>query len=158
MATNNSLAYFALGGVIGFAGGGALAAESASFTLSEADRQSVFKAAGAVQRKGVWVVCADDPHTSGARIEGVRDLNGDGLPDVVVMEDGSFCHGDAGTGYQVLSKQRGGGWKMMASSSGMSEFLNHTTAAETIEHCCPKTACLRACARHFKGYRDGSHH
>lgn len=123
MAMNCTAACMTLGGLIGFAIGGAYAAESVSFTLNEADKQSVFKAAGAVQRKGGWVVCADDPNTSGARIESVRDLNGDGLPEVVLMEDGSFCHGHAGTGYQVLSKQPGGGWKVVTSSSGIPEFL-----------------------------------
>lgn len=125
MATKKSArAHLALGGLIGFAVGGAVAAEPAPFTLTAADRQSVFKAAGAVKRNGVWVVCADDPNnTSGARIEGIHDLNSDGLPEVVVMEDGSFCHGAAGTGYHVLSKQRSGSWKVMTSGSGIPEFL-----------------------------------
>lgn len=124
MAKSSTLAYFTLAGLIGLTGGGAVAAEPVSPTLSDADRLNVFKAAGAVQRKGAWVVCADDPNPSGARIESIRDLNSDGLPEAVVMEDGSFCHGAAGTGYQVLSKQRSGGWKVMTRSSGIPEFLD----------------------------------
>ena len=71
----------------------------------------MFKAAGAVQRKGMWVICADDPNTSGATIETVRDLNGDGRPEAVVTEGGTFCYGLAGTGFHLLSKQANGSWR-----------------------------------------------
>lgn len=91
--------------------------------LNDADRLAVLEAAGAVQRKGMWVICADDPNTSGATIETVRDLNGDGRPEVVVTESGTFCHGHAGSGYQLLSKQANGDWKLMSRNSGIHEFL-----------------------------------
>lgn len=44
-------------------------ADNPGASLSEADRLAVFKAAGAVQRQGRWVVCADDPNTRGAVID-----------------------------------------------------------------------------------------
>jgi hypothetical protein len=101
------------------------AAESAAagMTLSEADRAAVFKAAGAIQRKGAWVICVDDPNGGGASIEMVRDLNGDGRPEAVVSEGGTFCYGHAGTGYTLLSKQGDGTWRVMSSNSGVPEFL-----------------------------------
>jgi hypothetical protein len=34
----------------------------ADMTLTEADQQAVFKAAGAVQKKGRWLMCADEPN------------------------------------------------------------------------------------------------
>jgi hypothetical protein len=95
----------------------------ASMTLSEADRTAVFKAAGAVQRKGAWVICVDDPDGGGATIDMVRDLNGDGRPDAVVSEGGMYCYGHAGVGYTLLSKQGDGTWRVMSSNSGIPEFL-----------------------------------
>jgi hypothetical protein len=97
--------------------------DDAGAMLSEADKVAVFKAAGAVQRKGKWVICADDPNASGATIETVRDLNGDGRPEALVTESGMFCHGHAGSGYQLLSKQANGNWKLMSRNSGIPEFL-----------------------------------
>lgn len=98
-------------------------AESAGVTLTEADRAAIFKAAGAVQRKGKWVICADDPDPSGAVIETVRDLNGDGRPEAVVTEGGTYCYGMAGTGFQLLSQQGNGSWRVMTGSNGIPEFL-----------------------------------
>jgi hypothetical protein len=115
------------GVALGIALGGAplAAAESgpAAMTLGAADQTAVFKAAGAVQRKSGWVICVDDPNTSGAVIETVRDMNGDGRPEAVVSEDGTFCHGHSGTGYTLLSKQADGKWRVMSSNNGMPEFL-----------------------------------
>jgi hypothetical protein len=97
--------------------------DDAGATLSEADQRAVFKAAGAVQRKGRWVMCVDDPNTSGAMIGQVADLNGDGRPEAVVTEDGTFCYGHTGMGYQLLSKQANGTWRAMSGGSGIPEFL-----------------------------------
>jgi hypothetical protein len=92
-------------------------------TLTDADKIEVFKSAGAVQRQGKWVVCADEPNPTGATIESVRDLNGDGRPEAVVTEGGTFCYGHAGMGYQVLSRQADGRWRVMSSGSGIPQFL-----------------------------------
>ena len=99
------------------------AAASAELTLTDADRRAVFKAAGAMQRKGMWVMCADDPNSSGATIDTVRDLNGDGRPEAVVSEGGTFCYGHTGMGYQLLSKQADGTWRAMSGGIGIPEFL-----------------------------------
>ncbi len=123
MTMNCKVAFVALAGLTGLIPGGVLAVDSVSAGLSEADKRAVFKAAGAVQRKGAWVICVDDPNAAGATIERVGDLDGDGLPEVVVTEAGSFCHGQAGVGYQVLSKQPAGGWRVIAANSGVPEFL-----------------------------------
>lgn len=94
--------------------------------ITRADRIAILKTAGAIQRGDQWVICADDPNTSGARIDEVRDLNGDGRPEAVVSEDGTFCHGFVGTGYQILSQQQDGSWKRVDSNNGMPEFLDTT--------------------------------
>lgn len=95
----------------------------AGMSLSEADRLAVFKAAGAVQRKGMWLMCADEPNPSGASLESVRDLNGDGRPEAVVSEGGTFCYGHAGTGFQLLSKQADGKWRALTGGGGIPQFL-----------------------------------
>ena len=99
------------------------AAHSAGQTLSDADKVAVFKAAGAVQRKGLWLICRDEPNPSGATIETVRDLNGDGRPEAVVSEGGTFCYGRAEAGYALLSKQLTGSWRVMTGGSGIPAFL-----------------------------------
>ncbi len=91
--------------------------------LSAADRAAVFKAAGAVQRDGKWIICTDDPAPSGASIDEVRDLNGDGRPEAVVSEGGAFCYGFAGTGFQLLSRQADGRWRRITGDIGIPEFL-----------------------------------
>jgi len=97
--------------------------DDAGAMLSEADKVAVFKATGAVQRKGKWVICADDPNASGATIGQVTDLNGDGRPEVVVTENSTFCYGHTGTGYRLLSKPANGQWRGMSGGIGIPEFL-----------------------------------
>ena len=91
--------------------------------LSASDRTAVFKASGAVRNGGEWLACPDDPHGGGAEIAEVRDLNGDGRLEAVVVGYGMFCYGHAETGYTLLSKQADGSWKMMDSNNGIAEFL-----------------------------------
>jgi hypothetical protein len=122
----NTIRMATLGGVgaLGFALTMAQAvAAGADVTLSEADKAAVFKAAGAVQRKGMWLMCADEPNPSGATIETVSDLNGDGRPEALVTEGGTFCYGRAEAGYALLSKQTNGSWRVMTGGSGMPTFL-----------------------------------
>jgi hypothetical protein len=88
----------------------------------------VFKVAGAVLRQGKWIVCdppadAGAPEPAGAVIETVHDLNGDGRPEAVVMDGGSYCYGFTGAGFQLLSKQPDGGWRVIAGDIGIPEFL-----------------------------------
>lgn len=92
--------------------------------LSAADRVAAFKAADAKQQGGRWVICTDDPQTSGASIEDIRDLNGDGRPEAVVVEDGTFCNGASGARFALVSQQADGGWRSMLASEGMAEVLS----------------------------------
>ena len=91
--------------------------------VNASDRIAIYKAAGAVQRDGKWIVCTDDPQAGGASIDEIRDLNGDGRPEAVVSEGGTFCYGFTGTGFQLLSKQANGSWKRITGDIGMPEFL-----------------------------------
>lgn len=128
MATNTGFLQSLFGGValsVAMCAPSLVAAESApaTMTLSGADQMAVFKAAGAVQRKGMWLMCADEPNPGGATIETVRDLNGDGRPEALVTEGGTFCYGRAEAGYALLSKQTNGSWRAMTGGSGMPSFL-----------------------------------
>ncbi len=91
--------------------------------LNAADRIAVFKAAGAVQRGGKWIICKDDPQAEGASIDDVRDLNGDGRPEAVVSEGGTYCYGMTGQGFTLLSRQANGGWKVITGDIGIPEFM-----------------------------------
>jgi len=92
-------------------------------TVDAADRAAIFKAAGAVQRGDKWIICSEDPQAAGASIDEVRDLNGDGRPEAITSEGGSFCYGFTGTGFQLLSQQADGSWKRITSDIGIPEPL-----------------------------------
>jgi hypothetical protein len=112
-----------LGLFLGLLASGALAAEG--MQLSAADKTAAFKAAGFKLAGGKWQGCGDpgtDSYEAGA-IDIVRDLNGDGRPEVVITEGSTFCYGMTGTGFTLLSKQANGAWKMITASQGIPEFL-----------------------------------
>ncbi|CAD5110568.1 hypothetical protein [Zestomonas carbonaria] len=94
--------------------------------LSPQDEAAAFRAAGFKQQGQQWRLC-DDPGTSSytpGTIETVRDLNGDGRPEVVISEGSTFCHGMTGMGYSLVSQQADGSWKLMDSSTGIPSFLD----------------------------------
>ncbi|MCB1965197.1 MAG: hypothetical protein KDI64_03840 [Candidatus Accumulibacter sp.] len=96
-------------------------------TLSAADEAAAFKAAGFTLKDKRWQAC-DDPtpgYTPGA-ISEVRDLNGDGQPEAVITEGGTFCYGNTGVGYSLVSKQANGSWKLVTSGTGIITFLSTT--------------------------------
>ena len=95
---------------------------AAPVALAPAERAAVFAAAGAKKRGARWVICTEDT-SAAARIDKVEDLNGDGRPEAIVGEDGSYCHGMAGTGFVLLSKQADGKWKQLHAETGIPEFL-----------------------------------
>lgn len=97
-------------------------AAAAQSTLPSADEAAAFRAAGFTQVQGQWRACVDDPGTasySPGTIESAADLNGDGLPEAIIIESSSFCYGMQGAGYMLVSKQRGGTWKLITSGSGI---------------------------------------
>ena len=93
----------------------------AQATLSAADQAAAFTAAGFTRIDGQWRAC-EDPGTasySAGTIDQVTDLNGDGQPEAIISESSSFCYGMQGAGYMLVSKQAGGGWKLITSGSGI---------------------------------------
>ena len=118
-----ALKSFALLFAFGFSAMPAFAVSPAKPGLSPVDRLAAFKAARAVRRGNMWLICADEPNPSGAQIDDVRDLNGDGRPDAVITEGGTFCYGSAEMGYAIVSKQANGSWRLIDGGSGIPNFL-----------------------------------
>lgn len=56
-------------------------------------------------------------------MELIEDLNGDGRPDALITEGSTYCYGQAGTGFYLVSQQPDGYWKLMLKESGVAEFL-----------------------------------
>ena len=85
--------------------------------LSQTDTAAAFKAAGFKLKGKKWVACAE------GTISEVRDINGDGLPDAIISEGGTECHGMTGQGYNLVSKQPNGTWKLVSGGTGIPLFL-----------------------------------
>lgn len=99
----------------------AIAAPASMPQLSAVDRAAAFRAGGFRRVGAQWRRC-DDPGTAShvpGTIESTADLNGDGLPEAIITESSSFCHGNEGQGFVMVSKQRGGVWRRMAEGSGI---------------------------------------
>jgi len=101
-----------------------MSAFGAAETLTAADEAAAFKAAGFRLQGKQWRAC-DDPtatYQPGA-IQEVRDINGDGLPEAVITEGGTFCYGNTGAGYNLVSMQADGHWKLITNGTGILIFL-----------------------------------
>ncbi len=100
--------------------GAALAAAPAP-----AERAAIFAAAGFRRAGRDWRSDCDDPgtpsYTPGA-IELHRDLNGDGRPEAIVTEGGTYCYGNTGTGFTLLTRSSAG-WRKLHQSPGVPRFL-----------------------------------
>ncbi len=90
------------------------------------------RAGGAIQgcrlhRRGAsWRTNCDDPGTPSyepGSIETYRDLNGDGRPEAVITEGGTFCYGNTGTGFWLLTRRPDARWIVLHQSQGVAEFL-----------------------------------
>jgi len=99
-------------------------APAAPEKLSPADEAAAFRAAGFKLKGKQWRACVDDPspNTRG-EIGEVRDLNGDGQPEALLTEGGSYCYGNQVGGYWLVSKQANGSWKLITSGTGIPIFL-----------------------------------
>jgi hypothetical protein len=100
------------------------AGKAAVTALPAADEAAAFKAAGFTKRGGAWRSCdAPAGASSTGSIERVADLNGDGLPEAVITEGGTYCYGNTGQAFWLVSKLANGSWKLMTNSTGIPEFL-----------------------------------
>jgi hypothetical protein len=91
-----------------------------------AEQAAIFAAAGFKRARSAWRTDCDKPDSGSyepGAIETYRDLNGDGRPEAVVTERGSYCYGNTWTGFWLLSKQPSGRWAKLYDSQGVAEFL-----------------------------------
>jgi hypothetical protein len=106
---------------------GASPAAASTAKPSAAGDAAIFRAAGLKQTRRGWESGCDDPSAGAvydpARIEERKDLNGDGRPDAVVTEGGSYCYGNTGTAFWIVSQQANGTWKLIYNQPGIAEFL-----------------------------------
>ena len=102
-----------------------LAAPAFAAADKPADLDAAYKAAGMVKKAGKWVGCADDQYARAEVAEdGYRDLNGDGIKDLVIGDFGSFCYGSTEQGFFLLTKATAAGpWKVLYQSQGIPTFL-----------------------------------
>jgi len=88
---------------------------------------AIFRAAGFKQMRGHWESGCNDPSAGAVyepgKIEQVKDLNGDGRPEAIVIEGGTYCYGNTGQAFWLVSQQANGSWKLMMSTTGIAEFL-----------------------------------
>lgn len=89
---------------------------------ASADTAAALRAAGFVSKGGEWLNREGECE---AAVEpgGVRDLNGDGRPEVVITETGTFCYGNTGQGFYLMQQGPDGAWKTLYQSPGVPEFL-----------------------------------
>ena len=98
-----------------------------------AEEPAIFKAAGFTKAGAKWHTDCDQPGAGDygpGTIETYRDLNGDGHPEALVTEGGTFCYGNTGTGFWLLGKQASGAWKVLFQSQCLAEFLKTTGASK----------------------------
>lgn len=89
--------------------------------LSPEDKIAAFKAAGFQKQEADWKSNCDDSSDlyAPAAIDTTRDINYDGLPEVVVTEVSSFCYGNTGIKSNLVSKKPDGSWSLAFSSIGV---------------------------------------
>lgn len=99
--------------------------------LSPADEAAAFRAAGFTRVGKAWKHCREGSDTASyvpGSVDVMRDINGDGLPDAVLIEQSAICHGMAGQRFWLVSKQPGGAWRLITGAVGIPTFLPRPAA------------------------------
>ncbi len=101
------------------------AGPAAGGKFSAAEGDAIFRAAGATRIAGGWSLCTEDPNKEPASIEVVGDLNGDGRVEAVVNQGGTYCYGNTGNGFVLLSRGANAQWAKVpgAQDTGLAMFL-----------------------------------
>lgn len=93
-----------------------------------ADFNAAFQAAGMVRKNGSWTGCADDGYGRAEVQNGdYRDINQDGVNDLIITDSGTFCYGNTGQGFVILTRSAANAqWKVFYSSPGIPTFVKTT--------------------------------
>jgi len=100
--------------------------------LSQADRDAIMQAAGHYKHNDGWNVetiaerrenAATDPNGCPADIaeSGIRDLNGDGVPEVITISTGTYCYGNTGQAFAIVGWTPSG-WRKFIDAAGIPRF------------------------------------
>lgn len=105
--------------------------------LAPTDYDAIMKAAKFRKFGKVWAADADSAKEGcSAGIDdtlfdgkpSIRDLDGDGNPEVVVTDGGSYCYGNTGQGFAIVT-WTGIGWRSLIQSSGIPMFMARKASA-----------------------------
>ncbi len=93
--------------------------------LGTAVRSAIFETAGVKRMAGgKWSACTEDESGfSEAQVAMFEDLNGDGRPEALIRDGGTFCNGAVGVSSTVLTQGPDNRWEVMFSSQGFVNFL-----------------------------------
>jgi len=96
----------------------------AQTSLPAAERAAAFSAGGFTLKDRMWRGCGDPgtPAYSPGTLDMVRDLNGDGRPEALIVEESTYCLGATETGYVLVSKQADGSWRRITGGPGVPTF------------------------------------
>lgn len=104
-----------------------LAGLAQAATLSPAEREAAYRAAGFALQDGAWRGCEgmSEVFTDDSWMEGETqpDLNGDGKNELLLGDQGIGCYGNTGQGYVVLTRGPQG-WKVIDRGPGIPRFLD----------------------------------
>jgi len=102
-----------------------LATAASAAEPSKEEREEIFKAAGFEPKGDGFVHCDEDVTVSPSpgRIE-MADVNGDGTRDAWVTESSTFCYGDTGEFFVLLTRRAGGAWVNLLEAVGVATPLS----------------------------------
>ncbi|MCB2052438.1 MAG: hypothetical protein KDE63_13520 [Novosphingobium sp.] len=108
--------------------------------LTPTDRTAIMRAAGYVLRGKQWLTCEG---MAGGEVEEIRDLNGDGQPEALVVSGGSACYGNTGQGFQLVTRDASG-WRLLMEEVGIASFYSRPGITwPDIEIGGPGSSCFR---------------
>lgn len=87
-------------------------------TVSNAEKEAIFNAAGFKPVNGAWRGKCSFGH-----IAVFKDLNDDGRPDAIIRDGGTECYASIGVGFHLLTKQANHKWTRIFNSPGEPTFL-----------------------------------
>jgi hypothetical protein len=94
--------------------------------LTPAQTDAIMRAAGFAKAGRQWKGCDGSSTASidDAALDGgaIRDLNGDGRPEVIVMDEGIACYGNTGVHFTIVTPTPTG-WKSWHDEVGIPKFL-----------------------------------
>jgi hypothetical protein len=108
--------------------------------LTAAERDAIFRAAGYHKRGGQWDA-SDEPGSAPEdscpatiqdqlfdRGPAIRDLNGDGRPEVIVTSMGLACYGMTGQAFEIVTPTATG-WRHVFGETGIPTFIRRAGSA-----------------------------